>query len=190
MESEKCAVVELYQTGKSATEILKGLNYSQSRRNFVYRTIQRYNETGSDKDRKRSGRPKSATTSSVKKKIAARISRNPQRSMRKMAEELQISRESVRRMVKRDLGLSPLRLRKIHLLTTASRQKRLDGRRLLIQRLEGHGLDTVLFSDEKIFSVEQCFNRQNDRVLSKNVSSISEELRNVRRTQNPASVMV
>ena len=107
-----------------------------------------------------------------------------------MAGELQISRESVRHVVKRDLGLSPLRLRNILSLTNASRQKRLDRSRLLIRRFEAHGLDTVLFTDEKIFTIQQSFKRQNDRVLTHSVSTMPKDIRNVRRTQKAASVVV
>ena len=92
MESQRCAVVEFYRVGKSASEILKALKLSKSRCSFVYSTIQHYNEAGSVNDCNRSGRPKTATTPEVKKKIASRIARNPPRSMRKMAGEIQISR--------------------------------------------------------------------------------------------------
>ena len=88
MESQRCAVVELHRIGKPASEILKALKLSKSRRSFVYRTIQRHNETGSVNDRNRSGCPRTATTPEVKKKNASRIAGNPRRSMRKMAGEL------------------------------------------------------------------------------------------------------
>lgn len=190
MENQRSAVVELHRAGKSVAEILAALKYPKLRRNFVWRTIKRFTETGDVKDRARSGRPRTATTQQVKKKIASRIARNPQRSMRKMAAELKVSRESVRRVVKRDLGLSPLKLRSIHSLTNASKEKRLKRSRALIRRLAAHGLDSVVFTDEKIFTVEQAFNRQNDRILAAGVAEASENVRNVRRTQKPASVMV
>ena len=107
-----------------------------------------------------------------------------------MAGELQISRKSVHCVVKRDLGLSSLKLRNVYSLTTASRQKRLDRSHLLIQRFAVHGLDTVLFTDEKIFTVEQSFNHQNDRILTHSVSTMTEDIRKVCQTQNPAFVMV
>lgn len=110
MESQRCAVIELHRVGMSASAILKTLKITKSRRSFVYRAIQRYNEIGSVNKRNKSGRPRTATTPEFKKKIASRIARNSRKFMRKMAGELQISRESVRRVVKKDLGLSPLKL--------------------------------------------------------------------------------
>lgn len=50
--------------------------------------------------------------------------------------------------------------------------------------------DQILWTDEKIFTIEQSFNRQNDRVLAQSVSDIPPEHRYVDRTQRPASVMV
>ena len=162
MESQRCAVVELHRVGKSASEILKALKLPKSRLSFVYRTIQRYNETGSENDRNRSSHPRTATTPKVNKTIASRIARNPQRSMKKMAGKLQISRKSVRHVVKRDSGLSFLKLRNVHSFMAASRQKQLERSHSLIQRFAAH---------KKIFTVEQSFNHQNDRILTCSVST-------------------
>ena len=52
------------------------------------------------------------------------------------------------------------------------------------------GLEKVVFSDEKLFTVEEALNKQNDRILSRTVSSIPEEYRLVKRVQKPSSVMV
>ncbi|KAI6650052.1 hypothetical protein LOD99_10524 [Oopsacas minuta] len=137
-----------------------------SRRKLIYRTIKRYKDTGSTSDRQRSGRPTSATTTQKRKVIRSRIQRNPQRSMRKMALELKISRESVRTIVKSDMGLFPYKKRKVHFISPQIKEKRLARSKALLARLVSFGLDEILFSDEKLFTVEQAYNRQNDRVLS------------------------
>ena len=100
MKSQRSAIVELHRAGKSAPEILKAFKFPKTRRSFVYRTIQRYKETGSVKDRARSDRPRTATTQKMKESPEV---------YEEMAAELEISREIVRRVVKRDLGLSPLK---------------------------------------------------------------------------------
>ena len=51
-------------------------------------------------------------------------------------------------------------------------------------------LPDLIFSDEKLFTVEAAFNHRNDRVLSKSLQDIPPGLKKVRRTQKPASVMV
>ena len=53
----------------------------------------------------RSGRPKSVTTPRVKNLVRERIRRNPQRTLRKMAAEVHISRGSMQNLVKNELNL-------------------------------------------------------------------------------------
>ena len=87
MESERCAIIELFKAGKTPPQILKELYIAKSRRKVIYRTINRFDKTGEMRDKPRSGRPCSVTTSVLKKAIRERIRRNPRRSMRKMALE-------------------------------------------------------------------------------------------------------
>ena len=52
------------------------------------------------------------------------------------------------------------------------------------------GLENVVFSDEKLFSIEEVSNRQNDRILSSSLFSIPDAHRLVKRVQKPSSLMV
>ena len=83
MEKERSAIVELFQKGKKQKEIMKLLKIPQTRRNFVIRTIKRFNETGGVMDRAKTGRPVSITTVKMRKVVRSRVWRNPQRSIRK-----------------------------------------------------------------------------------------------------------
>ena len=109
--------------------------------------------------------------------------------MRKMALELKISRESVRTIVKRDLGQSSHKRKKVHFISAQIKRKRLARSKALLTRFASFDLDEILFSDEKLFTVEQAFNRQNDRILSSFLSSIPQEYRYIKRLQKQ-SVMV
>ena len=120
------------------------------------------------KDRARSGSPTSITTTRMRKVIRSRILRNPRKSMRKMSSELGISRSSV-------LGLSSYKLRRVHFLSDKIKQKRLVRSKGLIQRFAICGLENILFSDEKLFTIEQAYNHQNDRVLSPSSCTIPDE---------------
>ncbi|KAI6653035.1 Tyrosine--tRNA ligase, cytoplasmic [Oopsacas minuta] len=110
------AILTEHDAKKAGTEVVKqcdspllsSLLYPalQTRRNFVIRTIKRFNETGGVMDRARTGRPVSITTVKMRKVVQSRVWRNPQRSIRKMAKELKISRGFLQTIVKRDLGLS------------------------------------------------------------------------------------
>ena len=48
----------------------------------------------------------------------------------------------------------------------------------------------IVFSDEKMFTVEAQFNPQNDRVLARHSEDIPEDMLTVYRRQKAASVMV
>ncbi|KAI6658776.1 MhmaT1 transposase [Oopsacas minuta] len=190
MERQRSAIIELFVNGKRQCDIMISLNIPKERRKFVSSTIQRYLETGSVKDKSRSGRPITVTTTRIKKILRDIIRRNPRQSMSKLLSELKISRTSVHKIVKSSLGLSSYKRRKVHYLSTAIRQKLLLRSKKLLSRLAEHGYHNVLYSDEKLFTIEEASNSQNDRILSSTSSTINEELRYVRRVQRPLSVMI
>ena len=51
-------------------------------------------------------------------------------------------------------------------------------------------LNSILFTDEKIFTVEEATNKQNDRIMSNNTQSIPGSAKVVDNTHHPLSVMV
>ena len=59
----------------------------------------------------------------------------------------------------------------------------------LLKRFGTIDIDRMLFTDEKIFTVEEATNKQNDRILSRNTQSIPESAKVVDRTHHPLSVM-
>ena len=117
MESERCAIIELFKAGKNLSQILKDLNIPNNRRKVVYRTINRFKETGETTNKLRSGRPCSITTSAFKKLVRERIRGNPCKSMKKMALELNVSRRAIQKVVKRDLGMHSFKRKMVHFLS-------------------------------------------------------------------------
>ena len=75
-------------------------------------------------------------------------------------------------------------------MSDAAKQKRLDRSKKLLRRHINCMLPNLIFSDDKLFTVEAAFNHGNDRVLSKSLQDIFPGLKMVRRTQKQASVMV
>ena len=110
-----------------------------------------------------------------------RIRRNPRRLMRKLSSQLKISRSSVHKIVKSTLGLFSYKRRKVHYLSAAIRQKRLLRSRMLLNRLAERGPRNVLYSDERLFTIQEVSDCQNDRILSPTSSVIPNELRFVKR---------
>ena len=67
MEGERLTIVELFKQVKKPGAILKILNMPKTSGKFVYRTIKRFQDTNSVKDKPRSGRPVTVTTTKMKK---------------------------------------------------------------------------------------------------------------------------
>jgi hypothetical protein len=102
-----------------------------------------------------------------------------------MAQQMEVSRESMRRMVKIDLGMKALKMRKTHMLNARLKLARVKKCKQLLSRYASDDCKSILFSDEKLFNVEVKWNSQNDRILAANVSTIPPGKNHRQRTQHP-----
>ena len=125
MQRERSAVVGLFLKEYSQGAILRVLKLPPSQRKLVHRTIRRWKETGGVEDRVRPGRPCSVTTPRLKKVVQQRIRRIPRRSMSKLAVEMKVSRCSIAKVVKRDLGMKYFKRKKMHFISQIVKEKRL-----------------------------------------------------------------
>lgn len=187
MKEFRAAVIKKFLQGECPGDIFRSLKSLGVKRDFVYRTIRRYRDTSSFDDRKRSGRPRSARTERVIKITRERIRRKPQRSVRKMATDLNVSKTTMHRVLKDDLGCQAFKKRKVHGVSAASKQKRFERAALMLSR---HAGEEFVFSDEKLFVLQQSHNPQNDRLWAYTSKNISDKDRNIPRFQSAASVMV
>lgn len=105
MEFKRKSVIDLYLAGKIHSEITRELKRLNVNKVFVYRTIKRYEETGSIAKRHAGGHKKTATSSEIISMVRKRIEQNPNLSSRKMATEFNISARSMQRILKNKLGL-------------------------------------------------------------------------------------
>ena len=153
------AVVKLFEKGKSPADIVKLLRIPRS---TVYKAINRYEELGTTADRLRSGRPVTVTTPKNVKKLRSRIQRNPGKSMRKLAKEMKISFGTVHKMVRNKLKLRSYKLGRGHYLDERIKRVRLENAQRLLKK---KSFGSILFMDEKIFTIERTVNHQNDRQL-------------------------
>src|SRR5438128_2712659 len=102
MNQLRYAIVRLFQQGKKKCDISRLLQVPET---TVRRAIKRYQDTGNNEDRPRSGRPKTANTATNRKKIKGLIGSNPRLSTRKLSKKTKISRISVQRILKNCLQL-------------------------------------------------------------------------------------
>jgi len=187
---KRTAVIALYNAGTSTKDIVKQLQGGGVTRLFVYRTIKRYQDTGKVNDRVRSDRPRVVRTKEKIKAVRERIRRNPVRKQKVMAREMNLSSRSLCRIIRDDLGMKAYKRYTGHLLTPQLREIRRVRSKALLQR---HGVENykkILFTDEKILTIEQKFNRQNDRVYARTSYEAKEKVPRIQRGHHPTSVMV
>ncbi len=84
------------------------------------------------------------------------------------------SRRSIQRIVKEDLGLTPFKRHKVHGLTKQQRRARFERPKALLQRYDFGDVEHIVFSDEKLFVIEEHLNAQNDRVYAAAFEAIPE----------------
>ena len=117
-------VISKYQKGDGISKIfadVKGVS--------VFRTINRWcqmiRETGSIELKCPSGGPRSVRTNANIQKIRSRLKRKMRISFRKLANELNISRTSVQRIIQKDFNLQAYKHRVEPLLTNGQKVKRM-----------------------------------------------------------------
>ena len=120
MSDKRAAIIELYRAGKTNSEILKFL---KAPRSTVYHTVRRCKELQSTEDRPRSGRPRSCRTPKMINAVRARIRRNPKRSMKAMARDMNVSEKMIRNIVKTDLKMSAIKMQTRQHLTDLQKKK-------------------------------------------------------------------
>ena len=151
VKDKMAIVIELYHQGKTPPEIFQELKNFQINRMFIKRTLGRFLETYSIDDRPRSGRMSSVTTKKLIKSVRERIRRNPRRSLRKMAIEMGVGRETMRKVAKDKLGIKCYKLQKVAGISEAQKEKRVKRCKQLLKRYGYDDVKKILFSDEKLF---------------------------------------
>lgn len=173
LKKNRVPEIALHKCGHPPNVILKLLQNLKINKQFVYRTINRYNSTLSFDDRKRFGRPRTVWTPALIKAVKARIAKNPVRKQKLLAIQMSVKRSSLKKVINQDLRLHAYRRRKGHLLNGRLKTMRLNRSRVLLKRYAQNGHRNILFTDAKIFTIEECCNRQNDRVYAENSQEAS-----------------
>ena len=91
--------------------------------------------------------------------VRARVWCNPERFMIGMACDMNVSDKMMRNTVKTDLKLSSLKMQTCQRLTDLQKEKKLDRAKILLNKLKAcTDTDKIIFSDEKLFTVEAICN--------------------------------
>eukprot|EP00298_Acanthocystis_sp_HF-20_P028672 c7473_g1_i1.p1 GENE.c7473_g1_i1~~c7473_g1_i1.p1 ORF type:complete len:354 (+),score=38.39 c7473_g1_i1:160-1221(+) len=190
-DSIRVLVMSLWKQKKTHKEILKAVGPSKISLRTVQRYTKRFSENGGIKDKQRSGRPRSVRTKKFLKALRESFRRNPQRSQKKLSQKYKCSPSTIQNAIKQDLEFRPFKKKKVPFVTTKARLKRMERSKDLSKRHDfNDNIDKVLFSDEKLFTIEEKHNPQNVRVYGATFSDIPDTKKFVSRQQHPKSVMV
>lgn len=189
--AKRLMVVDQLARGISPAQIAENLNVARS---FVYAVKSDIEEVGAAAavERKPHNSPRPIRSEELRETVAERIKADPRVSIRELARSSGVSRSTMQRLVHEDLDLSSYKIKESQALTATARSVRAERCRQLINRLKGPDAGKVLiFSDEKFWTVDRAFNRQNDRYLapSGDSSSAAEEHRFMPRQQHAKGAM-
>lgn len=178
MEAKRQRALDLSHAGFDAKTISGTLNMPIS---TVYRVL----KVGVAKRKSRGSPANKKVTPTFLQRLKRTVEAKPTDSIRKVAKKLDVDERTVRRSLKM-IGKRSV-VRPLHqLLTERAKKSRLERGRQLLNRLKSMPPSTVkIFSDKKLFTVDQSYNRRNHR----QIVSIGDKGDHVSRTKHPASVM-
>ena len=186
-ESKREAITELLKNNVPTSTIMKTLKVNKM---FVWRCQKWLQETGGAHRRQGSGRPRTQRSRGLIKAVRSKVAPNPARSISNLAREYSVSRRTMGRVVKEDLGLYPYKLQRRQLLSSATKMKRMTRAKILKTWLAENPEVIIIYSNEKLFTVAHQFNLQNDRILSEDISKVDPSLKYVYRSQKPRSIRI
>ena len=125
-------------------------------------SIKRYKKLENLSNRPGRGQKNIIRSLKLIKKVREKICRNPRRLMKKLAKKYQVSEKTIQRIVKKDLHIFTFAIQKRQALTRLQKEKRKFRATKLLDEITSSLTGGIVWSDEKIFTVEQTHNRKND----------------------------
>ena len=100
------------------------------------------------------------------KKVEELIKQSPSTSIRMASKQLDISKSSVQRIIKKELSLFPYKIQTNQPIYQLSGERRLEFANQMLTMAENNDIDfgKILFSDEAHFQMEGYVNKQNCRI--------------------------
>lgn len=187
MKEARELILKLHLQGKSNAEIMKVVRSFGVSRMFIIRAVKRWRNTGDVQPAKKPGRQRKTRTKKMIKRVRDRLRRNPCQSVRKIGRALGINKSSIHEITKYDLGLKGYKKQRVHGLTDKQKKARIQKCKILINRLADR---EMIFSDEKMFILQDTYNSQNNRVYSTSLDTCPTDKLKVQRFQNSSKVMV
>jgi len=133
---------------------------------MIRRLVARFQEQGSVRDLPRSGRPCSVTNEENIQRVQESVEENPETSTRRRSAELQMSRRSLRRILRKNLHMFPYKVQLVQELKPGDSQQRIIYAVRLQELAREHNefIHYLIMSDEAHFHLNGFVNKQNCRI--------------------------
>lgn len=184
------SIVLALRAGMGPAEIIRKLKLPKK---TVYRVAKVFSHAENSEEGSYTGARKTHVRKQPKRSpklvdaIRERISKDPHISQRRLATEFRVSRDTVQNVIHKDLKCKAYRPKVRQMLSEANRKARVERCGRLLQSLKTDTARCIrFFSDEKMFTVDEKFNRQNHRCTV----NCAENACVVPKTKFPASVHV
>ena len=155
--------------------------------------IKKFESTGDVQNTTRC-KPKSARTPRnircVKKELNKKTRSSPKRTPHRLAQKLNISRSSVARILKFDIGAKAYKSKVVHKLNDKNKEDRLQRCRWLLRNIREDEVENIIFTDESIFPMSGYHNSQNERIYAVSKKDITPDEFLKEKQQFPRSLMV
>jgi inhibitor of nuclear factor kappa-B kinase subunit alpha len=167
--AQRIFIVKIFYDTKSATDVQRKFKYSfngntVSRLN-IYKTIRKFEETGSVKDAQKSGRPKTSRSDENVSTLQELMQDSPENSIRRTSSETGISKSSVHNIIRKDLELYPYKIQIMQSLNITDQVERLSFCNWASDVIDTYAdaFNDVWFSDESHFLLSGHVCKQNMR---------------------------
>ena len=183
------AVKNKYENSDAPTKVYRDLGGVVSLRTIKL-WVQMLNKTGSIDLSHSPRRPRTVRTKANISKLKYRLSHKKTVSTRRLAAEMNISRTSAQRMLRKDLGCFPCKKIKQLKLTDLQKRKRVKFANWVLNYYIKEDTQKWFFSDEKYFDLDGVYNVQNDRVWAISRAEVDRQGGTHQKTSFPSNVMV
>ena len=170
---QRVFIVERYHASHSSTQVKRSFA-AEYHRNIDYKTVKRVVDkwkahgTIRKLNKEHSGRPINARSEGNIASVQLKIANSSCSSVRKLAAQVDISRESIRRILRKNLKLTPYKMQTSQTLTHDDNVRRLHFCQRINQATEQGTLNvnTIVFSDESHIYLDGFVNKQTCRYWS------------------------
>ncbi len=186
-------IVSALRAGMSCSDIMRLHNIKSSTVYDVKNRFEAFVAAGGSPEsfnieRKKHKRRSDCKAAAIAEDVRAVVQRDPSKSMRALAAEMNVHERTIRRTMKEELRYKSYAMRKGQFMSEATKRRRFEKAKKMLSRLKHPAAadQLIFFSDEKNFTQDQKVNRRNHRWLC----SDAREVPIVMATKFPAAVMV